>query len=232
MATPDGRCSSDQEIHRDMPRTALSDGRHQRRDKTRHKLVSAAKTVMANTPSEAVTIDQITQCAKVSRGSFYNHFESMDALFVSTLEDLINDVGKSFASGRKQFDDIAEFAAWSIQLFIVRAVEDPQLGWFIVNNVKSEPILKAHIDPRVRAAIDAGMREGRFQISDPELWFTLGTGSTTAFIRGCLEGRLGVSQSAELTASILQAAGLPRSEALEIVGRCQVKVKENGTLNS
>ncbi|MEM8936981.1 MAG: TetR/AcrR family transcriptional regulator [Pseudomonadota bacterium] len=215
-----------------MPEKALSDGRHLRRDQTRQKLVGAAKSVMAQTPAEAVTVDQITRNAKVGRGSFYNHFSSMDELFVCTLEELISDIGESFATGRQHFDDIAEFAAWSIQLMIERAVADPQLGWFIVNNTKSEPVLKAQIDTHVRAAIEAGMRAGRFQISDSELWFTLGTASTTAFIRGCLEGRLTVSQRAELAATILQAAGLPRREALDVVARSTFNPTDTGSFNT
>lgn len=208
-----------------------SDGRHRRRGKTRQKLVAAAKTVMANAPAEAVTIDQITQSANVGRGSFYNHFSSMDDLFASTLEDLISDIGHSFAAGRRAFDDIADFAAWSIQFLVQRAVDDPQLGWFIANNVKSQPLLKAHIDPRARAAVIHGAQEGRFQLPDPELWLSIGMASTTAFIRGCLEGRFVVTQSVDLAASILQAAGLSRSEAKQIARRCD-PTKVGGALGT
>lgn len=208
-----------------------TDGRHQRRNKTRQKLVNAAKTIMANGPAEAVTVDQITREADVGRGSFYNHFSSMDDLFVSTLEDHIRGIGQSFGSGLGQFDDIADFAAWSIQFFAKCAVEDPDLGWFIANNVKSQSLLKTHIDPRARDAIELGVINGRFQLEDPELWLSIGSSSTTAFIRGCLEGRFDISQSVDLAASILQAAGLARSEAIEISQRCDPNTAKKASKN-
>ncbi|MEL7027906.1 MAG: TetR/AcrR family transcriptional regulator [Pseudomonadota bacterium] len=204
-----------------MATTKALDGRQLRRGETRARLINSAKSVMAESSLDGATIDEIIQGANVGRGSFYNHFSSKEDLYVATFDAIISEIGDSFDIGRLQIKDAAEFAAWSIRILVKRATDDPEIGWFIVNSAESQRVLEEQIDSRVRAVIEDGVREGRFKLTSPELWFTIGAASTTAFIRGCLEGRFDVSQSAELAAAMLELAGLSRAEAKDIADRCR-----------
>src|SRR5258706_11232238 len=64
---------------------APSESRHERRKRdTRERLLNAAFKLMAERGMDAVAIDEITEAADVGFGSFYNHFESREAIY-STL---------------------------------------------------------------------------------------------------------------------------------------------------
>ena len=56
-----------------------------RRHQTRRALLDAARQVIGERGVDATTIGEITERADVAFGSFYNHFESKDAL----VDDLI-----------------------------------------------------------------------------------------------------------------------------------------------
>lgn len=58
-----------------MPYTA------EHKQKSREKLLNSAFELFAHKGFDSVTIDDITQCAGLTRGSFYNHFSSKQALY-------------------------------------------------------------------------------------------------------------------------------------------------------
>src|ERR1700761_8089642 len=57
-----------------------------RKRETRARLLDAALRLMAEKGMEGVAINEITEAADVGFGSFYNHFESKEAIY-STLVD-------------------------------------------------------------------------------------------------------------------------------------------------
>ncbi|MFZ5979470.1 MAG: TetR/AcrR family transcriptional regulator, partial [Candidatus Zixiibacteriota bacterium] len=75
--------------------TDLTDGlpsRQQRRyNKTRHKLLSAAREVFAE-KGLAASIDEISARADVARGSFYYHFKSKERLIRDIVGDLLSEL--------------------------------------------------------------------------------------------------------------------------------------------
>lgn len=54
---------------------------------TRRKLYESAKTLFVKYDFDHVSVDSIVQAAGVSKGTFYVHFDSKDALLVSFLSD-------------------------------------------------------------------------------------------------------------------------------------------------
>ncbi|MFK7975551.1 MAG: TetR/AcrR family transcriptional regulator [Halioglobus sp.] len=68
---------------------AINDGMNgyqRRRLETRRVLMDAGKALFVERGVEQVSIDAITSKAGVAKGSFYNHFESREALFEALIE--------------------------------------------------------------------------------------------------------------------------------------------------
>ncbi|MEM9738732.1 MAG: TetR/AcrR family transcriptional regulator [Pseudomonadota bacterium] len=198
------------------------DGHRKRRMATRERLLAAAKSVMAETRVEAVTIDDLIQKAEVAKGSFYNHFKSKEELFFATLDDIIADLADHIMLATKGLDDPAEALAMGSRLYLKRAVADPEVGRFIVNAPASLDLLKRYADPVVNHTIDKGLRTGRFQIRDRELFFVLLTSGISAVILGLLEEKFTEEDDvigSELATSVLLLAGVRPEAAHEVAHR-------------
>ena len=67
--------------------------RHRRRsNKTRARLVDAARTVITEKGLDRCTVDDITERADVGRGTFYNYFENMGDLTGSLVETILTEL--------------------------------------------------------------------------------------------------------------------------------------------
>lgn len=204
------------QVSRSKPKT---DGRQTRRVATRDRLIVAAKSVMADTSVDAVTIDVIVQKAGVGKGSFYNHFNSKEDLFFATLEQIFSDMADQIMLAIRVVDDPAEELAIGIKMYLQLATADPEIGRFIVNAPASLDILNRYADPVVNHTIDKGLQSERFKMRDRDLFFLLLTSGVNATLSGVLEQKFDDSISTELAASALVLAGLDRSEAYEIAAK-------------
>ncbi|MEM6513721.1 MAG: helix-turn-helix domain-containing protein [Pseudomonadota bacterium] len=179
----------------------------------------AARSVMAETSIDAVTIDEIIQKAEVGKGSFYNHFASKDALFLATMEQVVADMARRITSVSHGTDDPAEVMAIGIRIYVELATVDPEIGRFLINAPARSDMLSRHADPVVNKTIDDGLRANRFRLRNRELFFALLTSGVTATLQGRLENRFDANVGSELAASVLQLAGLDADEAVEIAFR-------------
>lgn len=195
------------------------DGHRRRREVTRERLMVAAKTVMAETRVEAVTIDDIIQEAGVGKGSFYNHFKTKEDLFYATLDEIISGLTDEIATVIQHLEDPAEVLAVGIRLHIRQATADPEIGRFIVNAPASLEMFKRYADPVVHRTIDAGLKSGRFNIQNRRLFFIMLTSSVNATVLGLLEQQFEESVAAELASSLLVLAGLGLDDAKKVASR-------------
>ncbi|MCS6907857.1 MAG: TetR/AcrR family transcriptional regulator [Anaerolineales bacterium] len=82
---------------------------------TRARILAAAVDQFIRFGYKAASVDQICAAAGVSKGAFYHHFPSKQALFLALLENWIQDLEASFETIRdevdwvpKRFERIAE----------------------------------------------------------------------------------------------------------------------------
>ncbi|MEM6626423.1 MAG: TetR/AcrR family transcriptional regulator [Pseudomonadota bacterium] len=178
--------------------------------------MAAAKSVMAETRIEAVTIDDIIQRAEVGKGSFYNHFASKEDLFFATLDEIIVGMTDRTMLAIKGIEDPAEVLSASIRVHIFLATEDPEVGRFIINAPASLNLLQRYADPTLNHNIDSGLELGRFKLRDRDLFFTVLIAGINATVLGQLENRLDESTSSEFARLVLVLAGLDRDDAHEV----------------
>ena len=85
-----------------------------RRRETRSRLLVAALKLMAEKGMEGAAINEITEAADVGFGSFYNHFESKEAIYAALLNWVFKDFADAMDRVLGEISDPAEvIAAWS-----------------------------------------------------------------------------------------------------------------------
>src|SRR6478736_8436038 len=103
----------------DMSRDALApasdapqpDRHARRREQTRRKLLAAARALFARQGVDNTRINEITEEADVGFGSFYNHFDTKDAIVEAVLSETLAAQAAAVDAITSQLDDPAEVIA-------------------------------------------------------------------------------------------------------------------------
>lgn len=102
-----------------------------KRHQMRTKLLDAAMRVFSETRRSSPVIDDVIREAKVSRGTFYKYFDSLDQILVAIGQELSN---QTTADSLPIYDVLPEpwqRAAVGFRLFLVRALLDRKWAAFV-----------------------------------------------------------------------------------------------------
>lgn len=223
---------------------ALESRASRRKHETRVRLLDAAFRLMAERGMDAVAINEITEAADVGFGSFYNHFESKEAVYAA----VVGAVFDSFADGLdemvRDIDDPAEVIAVSIRHTLLRVRRDPLWGRLLLREGLSVHGLSHGLGPRLMRDIRRGVDTGRFKTPDPEMAFiTVGGGvlgvvaaqlhlaSLGSSVAG-LSDEDGVSIPERAAAALLHALGLTFAQAQAVARRALPSVDTTNPFSS
>ncbi len=123
--------------------TPARDRHARRREQTRAKLVEAARTLFAGRGVDNTRINEITDEADVGFGSFYNHFDSKEAIVEAVLAETVAAQGEAIEAVTSQLEDPAEVIAAAHREFVRRARSDPDWGWLLVRLDVSHNVMLA-----------------------------------------------------------------------------------------
>ncbi|MBV8436108.1 MAG: helix-turn-helix transcriptional regulator, partial [Silvibacterium sp.] len=87
--------------------------------------MEAAFRLMAGKGMEGVAINEITEAADVGFGSFYNHFESKEALYEAVIDSVFEDFGDSIDRLFAGVTDSAEVISIAVRHTLLRAAREP-----------------------------------------------------------------------------------------------------------
>jgi AcrR family transcriptional regulator len=87
-----------------------------RKARTRAALVAAARQLLTHSDPAEVSIQEITDLADVGFGSFYNHFDSKQALFDVAVEEVMEEHGAMLDEITGVIADPAEVFAASVRI--------------------------------------------------------------------------------------------------------------------
>lgn len=97
----------------------------ERRARTETRILEAAMRVFADMDFEAPKIDDVAQAAGISRGTFYNHFDSVDALRAATSEWTTRGVLEAIEAALQEVEGAALRIGVGLRLFFLKAQSDP-----------------------------------------------------------------------------------------------------------
>ena len=191
-----------------------------KREKTRAKLLEAAKRVMAGKGVEGTAIAEIAAAADVAPGTFYNYFRTREEILDAVAVSLVEEFRAVMTAIQKRIDDPAERIAVAIRLFLERVKDDPLWGWFMARYAPSLPILRDQTRDIIRERIIAdGLRRRRFRLPSTRAVGDLIAGTSVTALRSILEGRAPVTIAAEVAELVLRGLGVSLDEAAEIAHR-------------
>jgi AcrR family transcriptional regulator len=205
-----------------------------RRRETRSRLLVAALKLMAEKGMEGVAINEITEAADVGFGSFYNHFESKEAIYAAVLDWVFEDFADAMEGVFGEISDPAEVIAVSVRYTMMRALREPVWGQFLVREGFSARSVDHGLGRRLLRDIRKGIAAKRLNVADPLMSFVSVGGTTIGAISiGLQLGSPQGQQSATLkelgsdlehlpervAKMALEALGLGRAEAERIAYR-------------
>jgi AcrR family transcriptional regulator len=200
--------------------TSASVDRHaRRRAATRAKLIDAARTTFARRGVEATRINEITEEADVGFGSFYNYFESKEAIVAAVVEEAATQAAEAIDAATKDIDDPAEVVAIAHRSLVELARDDPETGWLFVRLEISHDMVFAALSPYATRDLRRGIEAGRFDVEDPRLALVASGGALLAVIRAVLQGRAKADAARQHATQILRMLGLTPEDAAEVARR-------------
>src|SRR5271165_142650 len=205
-----------------------------RKRETRSRLLEAALRLMAEKGMEGVAINEITEAADVGFGSFYNHFESKEAIYAALLDRVFEEFGDALDHLVRDVADPAEVISVCVRHTLLRARREPVWGQFLIREGFSAKALQRGLGQRLLRDIEKGVKAKRFPTDDILIMCMSAGGTVLASISVELEfrssqekqpvqlKRLGFSADSlpERTAAILlRTLGLDQAEAETIARR-------------
>ena len=192
----------------------------QRREKMRARLIEAALLVVAAKGLDAAMIDDVAATAGVSRGSFYNHFFTLQELLLAANRELADELVGFVLAEVAKLEDPAEVVARGTLMFLQLAQAHPLLARFAAGmglaglaGLTQGSVADAVLPP----VLARGMKAGRFApMPLPEARDMM-----AATLLACL-ARTARGETVDfpaITAALLRALGLPAEEAARLAAR-------------
>jgi AcrR family transcriptional regulator len=197
-----------------------------RKRETHDKLLRAAFELIAERGVDAVTIQEITEAADVGFGSFYNHFESKDAIYEEVFRVVFESFGEALDRLTESIADPAEVIAVCVRHTIERARREPLWGRFFLREGHGPRAMRTGLGMRLLRDIQRGIAEERFQVVDPLMALLVAGGTVLATVAADPVAHQFASLGADTVhlaeragSAILRTLGLPVGESEQIARR-------------
>ena len=151
----------------------------QRSEETRHRILQSAIRLFSNNGYDATSVADICQSAGVSKGAFYHHFPTKQAVFRSLLDDWLAGIDQQMDALRQTGQTVPEnLVSMAGMLRGVFQDADQRLAMFLefwTQSSRDPTLWQTTIDPYRRyqaffaALVQQGIQEGSFRKVDPDM---------------------------------------------------------------
>jgi AcrR family transcriptional regulator len=167
----------------------------EKRARTRAQLVAAARSLFGKRPVESVTVDDVVEEAGVAKGTFYVHFEDLNALTAAVADELVRTFDELLQLQRLSMPDPLMRIAFACNAFIEKAVEDPSWAAVVARMAWSYPTVGRVARSRLR--------------EDLKLVLKVALGIMLQVLAAISQGRLSRRDQKAAIGSILRAVSVP-----------------------
>ena len=146
-----------------------------RSEETRARILSAAETLFAQQGYDATGLTTLCTTAGVSKGAFYHHFPSKQAVFLALFEDWLKTVDAGLEAARKRTvpETLTNMSRMLPFIFVQADGQLPMFLEFWLQASRDETVWKAMAAPYRRyqeffaGLVKQGIAEGTFRQVDP-----------------------------------------------------------------
>lgn len=193
------------------------DRQARRRAETRARLIDAASATFARRGIDSTRINEITDEADVGFGSFYNHFESKEAIVEAVLAEAFVAQGEAIPAATAELADPAEVVAAAHRSLLNLARNDPDWGWLVIR-LDLSLSLRA-LGPFARRDLERGIKAGRFQVPNKRVALFATGGALLGVMRDVLDGQAPRDADRHHAEGVLRMLGLTAEDAAEVARR-------------
>lgn len=187
----------------------------EKRVKTRAQLVEAANVLFAGRAVESVTVDDVVQEAGVAKGTFYTHFDSLEALAAAVAEELVQSFDELLQPGRTALTEPALRIAFGCRAFIDKALNDSRWAAVVARMTATNPQSGDNIRRRLLEDLQHLSQEA----PSAELNVEIVVGIMLHMLRVIGEDRLSSFDPDAVISAILRAIGLSAQQAGSVLKR-------------
>ena len=149
----------------------------QRSEETRSKIMESAIRLFSNRGYNAASVDDICAEAGISKGAFYHHFESKQALFLALLDSWLQTIDSAIeaSKGKSVPETFMQITEAFPYIFETAGENLPMFLEFWLQASRDNKIWEASIAPYRRyhkyftSLIKRGVDEGAFVEVEPEI---------------------------------------------------------------
>jgi AcrR family transcriptional regulator len=179
----------------------------EKRAKTRAQLISAATSLFAKRAVESVTVDDIVNEARVAKGTFYVHFDDLNALTVAVADGLVRTFDELLQPQRLSMPDPLMRIAFACNGFFEKALEDPSWAAVVARMAWSFPTVGRVARSRLLVDLKLALKEVPQQDSSLELNLEVVLGIVLQVLAAIGQRRLSSRDRQAAVGSILRAIG-------------------------
>ena len=191
----------------------------ERRARSRLQILRASVELFGNEAGRGVRLEDICKGAGISRGTFYNHFNSLDEFAQTLSEELSREFNTSVNAAFAQLELPAEHSAAALRYYLHAAYRAPEWGWAIVNTVTGPTLFGPGVFSSAARVIQTGIDSGEFDLENAELGRDILLGAAFTAMQRLLLGTAEDDYPETVAFRVLRAFGMPRHAAWEIAHR-------------
>lgn len=184
-----------------------------KRARTRDQLLAAAQTLLLEHSAGSLGVRQIAAGAGLVHASFYNHYDSIDAL-IADLSDLILVAhGTRVGALRTGAATLTEAFARATRQTLRFVTLSPDYGRLLFDAGLPVDRFVSGLRATMAGDVMAGMANGEFRVADAELTVSMLSGAIMGVALDLHRGRLPEAAIEAATESLLRQLGVDPAEA-------------------
>ncbi len=185
--------------------------------RTRQRLLDGGRQVFAEQGVEAATVLDIVRAAGVSQPSFYNHFDSKEAL----AEEFIAAYFRRDIQAKRAVFDLIDDPAAAIAINIGQTLavitEDPVIAWTIIRSESLRQLVISSDHDPLANMIDSGIRQQRFAACNTRTVALVIRGGAFAVMQDMLNGNASGTAVRDYQELVLRMLGLTADASVAVV---------------
>jgi len=124
-------------------------------ERTNQAIRAAYLELLEESPSKKIKISEICERANISRPTFYNHFQTKDEIFLSHLDEILDEMFIQYRNLHFQNEDEAYvnfgkassefFSLWQSRADLYKLIKDVQADCLLIDKLKDHHLKTYHI---------------------------------------------------------------------------------------
>ena len=189
----------------------------EKRARTRNAILLASFRLIGEERGDFQRVEDFCTAAGISRGTFYNYFPSVEALYETLANELSRDFDTAVHGVMEAMGSAAARTAAAVRYYMQAAIDNPRWGWAMVHTSLGSDVFGPEVSDRAKSTIQEGIDSGEFRIASAELGKALLLGAGLAGILDIVRGRVGADYPRAMARHTLMGLGVDPKVADDLV---------------